>query len=144
MAGFDSHAYCDCDRHKGKGTDPCLKNEACQFCNFVTQQEKSCLATPSHQKKKQKYDKATLEELSSTLVDPALVSVLGVAKDRQDLNSDEASSTPGAKAKKTQIAEISSGRSAKDKKTDSKDKGKAVRKHVLLARFPKPATDSKL
>ena len=75
-------------------------------------------------------------------MDPALVSVLGVAKDRQDLNSEEASSTPGAKAKKTQIAEMSSGRSAKDKKTDSKDK--AVKKHVLLARVLKPTTDSKL
>ena len=58
------------------------------------------------------------------LLPPALVSVLGVAKDRQDLNSEEVSSTPGAKAKKTQIAEMSSGRSAKDKKSDSKDKGR--------------------
>ena len=95
--------------------------------------------------KKEKHDnKTTLEESSSILVDPALVSVLGVAKDRQDLNSEEVSSTPGAKAKKTQIAEMLRGRSAKDKKSDSKDKGKAVKKHVSLASVPKPATGSKL
>ena len=77
-------------------------------------------------------------------MDPASVSVLGVMKDRQDFNSEEASSTPGAKAKKIQSSEVSSSRNVKDKKTDSKDKGKAVKKHVSPARVAKPSTDSKL
>ena len=77
-------------------------------------------------------------------MDPAFVSVLGVVKDRQDLNSKEASSTPGVKAKKTQSSEESSSSNAKDKKTYSKDKGKAVKKHVSPARVAKPSTDSKL
>ena len=64
---------------------------------------------------------------SCTLVDTALVSVLGVAKDNQDLNLEEASSTPGAKAKKTHSSEQSSSRNAKDKKTDTKDEGKAAK-----------------
>ena len=70
------------------------------------------------------------------------MSVLGVAKDRQDSNSEEASSTPGEKAKKTKSSEESSSRNEKDKKTEStKDKGKSIKKHVSLA---KPTTDSKL
>ena len=92
---------------------------------------------------KEKHDnKAIQEESRSTLVDPALASVLGVAKDRQDLNSEEASSTPGAKAKKS--SEESSSRNAKDKKTDTQNKSKAVKKHVSLARVAKPSTNSKL
>ena len=43
------------------------------------------------------------------------MSVLGVAKDRLDFNSEEASSTPGAKAKKTQSSEESSSRNVKDR-----------------------------
>ena len=66
---------------------------------------------------------------SSTLVDPALVSVLGVAKDGEALNSEEESSTPGAKAKKTQSSEESRSRNVKDRKIESaKDKGKAMKK----------------
>ena len=74
--------------------------------------------------------KAIQEESSSTLVHPALVSMLGVVKDGQDLNSEEASSTPCVKAKKTQSSEDCSSRNVKHKKTDTtKDKGKAVKKH---------------
>ena len=86
--------------------------------------------------------KAILEESNSTLVDPALVSGLGVVKDRQDLNSEEASSTHGAKAKKTKSSEESSSRNVKDKKTESKDK--TVKKHVSLTKVAKPSTDSKM
>ena len=128
MVGFDSHTHCIHCRHKGKGTDPCVTNEDCQFCNVLAQEQKSHLATPSYQKKKEKHDnKAIHKELSNTHVDPALVSVLGVRKDRQDLNSEEVSSTPDLKAKKTQSSEESSIRNAKDRKTDSKDPGKAVK-----------------
>ena len=80
----------------------------------LTEDQKSHLATPSYQKKTEKcYQTAIQEELSSTLVDP--VSVLGIAKDRQDFNSEEASSTPGAKAKKNKSSGESSSRNAKDK-----------------------------
>ena len=45
--------------------------------------------------------KNLIEESSSTLVDPSLVSVIGVAKDSGVKSSEEASTTPaGAKAKK--------------------------------------------
>ena len=145
MAAFNLHAYCAGYRDKGTATDPCITKEDCQNHNVLTEDHKACLATPCYQKKKEKHDqKAILEESSSTLVDPALVSVLGVAKDRQDLNSEEVSSTPGAKAKKTKSSEESSSRNAKDKKTKSKDKGKTVKKHVSPTKVAKPSTDSKL
>ena len=95
MAAFDSHSYCVHCRDNGKGTDPCVKQEDCQFCNVLTQDQKARLSTPSYQKKKEKHDqKAIQEESSSTLVDSALVSVLEVVKDGEDLNSEEASSNP--------------------------------------------------
>ena len=83
MAGFDSHAHCAHCRDKGKGDDPCVKKETdCQFCNVLTYDKKARLSTPTYQKKKEKHNlKAIQEESSSTLVDVALVSVLGVAKD---------------------------------------------------------------
>ena len=129
MVGFDSHAYCAHCRDKGKGTDPGVKNEDCQFCNILIQEQKSCLATSSYQKKKRTCNQNPIQEQSSsTLVDPALVSVLGVVKDRQDLNSEEASSTPGVNAKKRPSSEESSN--VKDKKNDTtKYKDKAVKKH---------------
>ena len=92
MASFDKHAYCaHCE--KGKGTDSCIKNEECTHFVILTEDPKSCLATPSYQKKKKHEYKTLSEESSSTLVDLTLVSVLGVAKDGQDLNSDEVTST---------------------------------------------------
>ena len=62
MAAFDKLAYCACCRDKGKGTDPCLKNEDCQHCNVLTEDQKSCLATPSYQKKKEKHDQKTSQK----------------------------------------------------------------------------------
>ena len=47
------------------------------------------------------------------------MSVLGVAKDRQDLNSEEASSTTAVKAKKTKSSGKSRSRNTKDKKTET-------------------------
>ena len=103
MAGFDSHTYCARCRDKGKGDDPSIKQQDCQHCNVLTVDQKACLSTPTYQKKQQKHElKAIQEEWSTPLVDPALVTILGVAKDRQGLNSEEASGTPSAKAKKKQ------------------------------------------
>ena len=81
LAGFDSHAYCAHCRDKGKGTDPCVDKKDCSCCNVLTQEQKSCLATPSYQEKKKKRDqKAILQESDSTLVEPSSVTVIGVAR----------------------------------------------------------------
>ena len=82
-------------------------------------------------------------------MDPALVSVQRVAKDRQNLNSEEVSSTPVARAKKNKSAEESSSKSAKYRKTQrtsesTRNKGKSVEKHVSLAKVSKSSMDSKL
>ena len=62
-------------------------------------------------------------------------------KDGQGLNSEEVSSTPGAKAKKKQSSEESSSRNVKDKKTET-TKSKSVKKST--AKVAKTSTDSKL
>ena len=145
-----THLYCARCREKGKDTEPCIKNEDCQHCNVLTEVHKSCLATPSYQKNKEKHEQTAIsEESSSTLVDLALVSVLGVAKDRQDLNSEDVSSTPVAKAKKNMISEELSSKNVKDRKTQRmpesiKYKSKSVKKHMSPAKVSKPSTDSKL
>ena len=82
MAGYDQHAHCARCRDKKKGTDPCVKNQPCPSCNVLTEDQKLKLATPSYQKKKEKRElKLQAEQSASTLVDPSLVSVMGVVQD---------------------------------------------------------------
>ena len=88
-------------------------------------------------KEEKRDQKVIIEESSSTLVDPTLVTVVEVAKDSQ-----QSSSTP-SKAEKGQSSEESK-RSTKDRKSDSagKDKGKSVKKSPSKA--SKLTTDNKL
>ena len=67
-----------------------------------------------------------------------------MAKDRQGLNSEEASGTPSSKVRKKQSSKEPSSRIAKDRKSDpsTSDKGKYVKKSP--AKVAKPSTDSKL
>ena len=105
MAGYDQHAHCARCRDKKKGTDPCVKNQPYPSCNILTEDQKLKLATPSYQKKDKRDLKMQAEQSSSTLIEPALVSVLGVAKDGESRSSEEASSTPrGAKVKKIAVS----------------------------------------
>ena len=102
MAGFDRHSVCARCRDKKTGEDPCIKDKPCSHCELLTEDQKLRLATPAYQKKKEKRElKAKAEESSSTLVDPALVSVTGLVKDNWGKSSEEVSTTPvGVKAKK--------------------------------------------
>ena len=128
---------------KAKVTTPVLEKETASTVMSLVITRKQI---QQHQriKRKRKNVKAIQEESSTPLVDPALVTVLGVAKDRQGLNSEETSSIPSAKARKKQSSEESSSRNAKDKKSDSStiDKGKSVKKSP--AKVAKPSTDTKL
>ena len=152
MAGFDRHSVCARCRDKKKGEDPCIKDKPCSHCDVLTEGHKLRLATPAYQKKKEKRElKAKAEESSSTLVDPALVSVIGLVKDNGGQSSEEVSTTPvGAKAKKMDknsgtVADTPE--STKTKKTpDSKEpKGKSSKKrHSSPAKSSKVSTDSKL
>ena len=144
MAGFDQHAHCAHCRDKKKGTDPCIKGNVCPSCNILTEEQKLRLATPVYQNKKEKWESKATEEC--TLVDPALVSVIGICTDG-DKNSEEASTTPVvAKTKKNaeSLNEASNVSNVKAKKI--KSPGTSVVKDKAKKRHSSPAksTDSKL
>ena len=93
-------------------TDPCVNNEDCPHCNILSSEQKLQLSTPSYQKKSKKCEqksgmaeKPTRSETSveddSTLVDPSLVSVFGVAaSDEKAVKSPERTSSKEKSKKK--------------------------------------------
>ena len=134
MAGYHKHKVCARCRDKKKGEDNCVKSLPCISCDVPTEEQKGKLATPQYQKKKEKREAKAAEESSSALVDPSTVSVIGLAKDNEPLNSEEMSTTPaGAKIKKiaksseavSSTPEVAKARK-EDKTPDSRvTKGKA-------------------
>ena len=108
MAGFDSHYKCARCRDKGLGDDPCVQKKECAICRGFTPEQTLQLSTPTYRDRKDK--KATAS--SSTLVDPAHVSVLGKVEKVQAVQS-----TPTT-AKKTKPSE-SPEPSANKKKSSS-------------------------
>ena len=152
MAGHDKHSVCARCRDKKKGEDPCVADKLCPHCDLLTEDEKLRLATPAYQKKKEKRElKAKAEESNSTLVDPSLVSVIGLAKHNGGKSSEEVSTTPvGAKTKKMDKNSgtvVSTPGSAKTKRMpdnkESKEKS-SKKRHSSPAKFSKVSTDSKL
>ena len=95
MAGFDHHSVCACCRDKKKGPDPCTKTPptTCTHCDALTPEQKMQLSTLSYKLKKERKEAKSStpikdsDTLSPILVDPALVSVVGVV---------DGQSTPGA------------------------------------------------
>ena len=151
MAGFDTHTVCARCRDKKKGEDPCVKDKPCSHCELLTEDQKLRLATPVYQKKKEKRElKAKAEESSSTLVDPSLVSVIGLVKGTGGNSSEEVSTTPvGAKAKKIDknsgTVTKTPGSSSKKPPESKEHKEKSTKKrHSSPARSSKVSTDSKL
>ena len=126
MAGFDHHSVCARCRDKKKGSDPCVKTppEVCQHCDILTPEQKVQLSTPSYKLKKEKKDaKSTpmkeTDTLSPTLVDPELVSVVGVV-DGQSTPGVSALSEPAEKKKKSETKHSSkSTRAEKSVKSSS-------------------------
>ena len=86
MAGFDQHSVCARCRDRKKGSDPCIETPpaACIHCDSLSSEQKEQLSTPSYKLKKEKREAKSstpakdIDTLSPTLVDPALVSVVGV------------------------------------------------------------------
>ena len=68
-----------------KGDDPCVSKKPYSFCDILTPEQKLQISTPSYQKKKERREQRTAladkstENVSETLVDPSLVSMVGVA-----------------------------------------------------------------
>ena len=154
MAGYDKHKVCARCRDKKKGEDNCVKNLPCISCDVLTEEQQVKLATPQYQKKKEKREAKAAKESSSSLVDPSTVSVIGLAKDNEPLNSEEMSTTPaGAKVKKipksseamSSTPEVAKAR-REDKTPDSRvAKGKASKKkHSSPGKTSTASTDSKL
>ena len=73
MAAFNQ--YCKCTRccNKGLGSEPCVLKTEWQFCNALTSDQKSQLATPTYRAKE---DKKIASPLPS-LVDLGSVQILG-------------------------------------------------------------------
>ena len=91
---------------KKKGSDPCTKTPPapCVHCDALTPEQKDQLATPSYKIKKEKKEANSstplnAQTLSLTLVDPALVSVVG-AVDGQGTPCASGLSGPVAKKSK--------------------------------------------
>ena len=153
MAGY-KHKVCARCRDKKKGEDLCVGKQPCPSCDILTEEQKLKLATPSYQKKKEKHDLKNMEESSSALVDPSLVSVIGLAKETGVKSSEEMSTTPaGAKVKKmdksletvSSTPEVAKARKS-DKTPDSKvAKGKSTKKrHSSPVKSTTASTESKL
>ena len=110
MAGFDLHSVCARCHDKKKGKDPCVEkpDTECQHCKALTPERLAQLSTPSYKLKKEKRDRSdstpskknpsSSVTLSSTLVDPARVSVIR-AVDGQDTGL---SAQPAEKKKKVE------------------------------------------
>ena len=114
----------------------------------MTEEQKLRLATPVYQNKKEKRESKTAEEC--TLVDPSLVSVIGVSTNG-DRSSEEASSTPVVvKAKKSaeSFEEVSNVSNVKTKKikspASSVAKEKPKKRQSSPTKSTKGTTDCKL
>ena len=104
MAGFDPHSYCARCRDKKKGQDPCVEkpDSACTHCNALSPEQLAQLSTSSYKLKKEKREArstpskepSTEDTLSPTLVDPALVSVVGVVDGQSTSRSPGLSAPP--------------------------------------------------
>ena len=67
MAAFDTHTFFARSHDKGKATNPSVAKQNCTFCNILTSDQRSQLATPSYKKlKKEKQD------LKENLTNPTL------------------------------------------------------------------------
>ena len=120
MAVFDNHRKCARCRDKGVGDNPCVKKQECKICQALTPVQLKQLSTPTYQSRKERELKKSSSDspasATSTLVDPADVSVLGRVHKESDGSSPaskkkraDPSPTPKASSKKK-----SSGKSRSD------------------------------
>ena len=112
MAGFDLHSVCACCRDKRKGQDPCVEKPGsdCHHCNALAPEQLSQLSMPTYKMKKEKRElksstpaknpPSSDTALSPTLVDPALVLVVGVVDGQSTSGSPGLSEQPAEKRKK--------------------------------------------
>ena len=125
MAGFDPHSVCARCCDKKKGQDPCVEkpDSVCVRCNALSPEHLAQLSTPSYKLKKEKQEakssipsrEPSTDTLSPTLVDPALVSVVGVV-DGQSTSRSPGLSAPPEKKRKSDSKKSSASKSVKPDK----------------------------
>ena len=118
MAGFDPHSHCARCHDKKKGKDPCVEkpDSACKLCDSLSPEQLAQLSTPSYKLKKEKREARSTpskepsaeDTLSPSLVDPSLVTVVGVVDGQSTSGSPALSAPPPEKKKKTESKKSSS------------------------------------
>ena len=150
MAGFDPHSVCARCRDKKKGSDPCVENpeKDCKHCLALTPEQLNQLSTPSYKLKKEKRDAKSTpvkdrssDTLSLTLVDPALVSVVGVV----DGQTTSGLSGPAEKkSKKSEVKKSSSSKPAKPEKSVKPSSSRPPAASPSQGKSTTSTTDSKI
>ena len=155
MAGFDHHSVCARCRDKKKGSDPCTKSppESCGHCDLLTPEQRTQLSTPSYKLKKEKKEAKSStpikdsDTLSPTLVDLALVSVVGVV-DGQGTSGVSGLSGPEEKRRKSEKKSDKKSTSSKpvkpDKSVKSPNRPASSSSAARQGKSTAPSTDSKL
>ena len=155
MAGFDHHTVCARCRDKKKGSDPCVKSppESCDHCDLLTPEQRTQLSTPSYKLKKERKEAKSStpikdsDTLSPTLVDPALVSVVGVV-DGQGTSGASGLSGPEEKRRKSEKKSEKKSASSKsvkpDKSVKSPSRPASSSSSTGQGKSTAPSTDSKL
>ena len=123
MAGFDLHGVCARCRDKKKGKDPCVEKPEgdCPICNSFTPEQLTQLSTPTYKNKKEKREQKSSTPaknpsdvaLSPTLVDPSLVTVMGVVDGQPASGPSDLSEKPAEKKKKKEDKKVSSSKPVK-------------------------------
>ena len=110
MAGFDSYTSCARCLDKGQGSNLCVLKVDCSFCNILTTDQLTLLATLFYKIKKEKRElksgkaeRRESDDISSALVDLALVSVVWVVNNQKTVKSTGKSVTKDKSKKKTAL-----------------------------------------
>ena len=121
---FDQHTYCVRCLEKNKGKDPCVENKEqdCKFYLALTPEQLAQISTPTYKIKKEKQearkaDNATPTKTSDELVDPAIVSVIGVVGQQETAKSSTSVSAPPEKKLK-KSASVTKAKKSTEKSTD--------------------------
>ena len=128
MAGFDKHSHCARCREKKKDQDPCVEKPgtACSLCTSLTPDQLTQLSTPTYKMEKEKRElkSSTLAKnppsdstLSPTLVDPSLVTVMGVVDGQSTSGSPGLSEKATEKKKKKEDKKVASSKPVKPDKS---------------------------
>ena len=123
MAVFDNHRKCVCCRDKGVGNDPCVKKQEWKICQALTPAQLKQLSTPTYQSRKERELKKSSSDspasVTPTLVDPAVVSLLGRVHKESD------GSSPASKKKKADASP--SPKASSKKKSSSKSRSDDIK-----------------